>query len=161
MMMRGPALCERPGFRLAGIAEGCQRHRQDPHCGPVARVAWRKCALDRSVHHVAADAAAAGVADVDGAAFQPGCEFFADIAGLESSAAQDRAAERHRHLGVVGHLSRFEPQPAAAGNLAMDTVFDSYLALGHELDRGAEGIADGKAEICGQGPVFHGQGSHA
>ena len=159
-MMRDARLGGRPGFRLAGIAEGRQRQRQNPHGGSIAGVAFRERAFDRSMHDVAADAAAAGIAHVDGAGFEPGREFLAHIAGIEIPAAHERAAERQRHFGIVGHLSRLEPQPAAAHDLAVYAILGGDLASGHELDRGAQGVADGKAKKRGQGAVFHGQGGH-
>jgi hypothetical protein len=53
-------------------------------------------------------------------------------------------------------LSWFEPQPAAAADLAMHAILGCDLTLGHELDRCAEGVTDGKAKKRGHRPVFHG-----
>ena len=63
--------------------------------------------------------------------------------------------------GIVGHLPGFEPQPAAAHDLAVNAVLSGDLPFRHELDRGAEGVADGKAQKRGHGPVFDSQGGHA
>jgi hypothetical protein len=118
MMMRGAPMCERPCLNRFRLAEARQRQRQNPHGRTVARVARRKRALDGAVHYVAADAAPAGVANVDGAALEPGREFLANVAQVEPAAAYQRAAERQRHFGVVGHRpaqSRSQPRQRSPG----------------------------------------------
>ena len=84
-MMGDVALGERPCRRLIGVADGRQRHRQDAHGGAIAGVAFEEWSFDRALRDVAADAAAAGVADIDGPAFSHAGEFFAYIANVETS----------------------------------------------------------------------------
>ena len=51
-------------------------------------------------------------------------------------------------MGIVGDLSGFEAQPAAAGEFAVDAMGGGDLAGGHKFDGCSEGVADGEAEIC-------------
>lgn len=160
MMVGDARLRERPGLRLGWITEGRERHRQNTHGGSISGVAFRKRAFHGAMRDIAADAAAAGIANIGRPGFQPCREFFAHVPCIEVSAPNHRAAERQRHLGIVGHLSGLEPQPAAARDFAVDAILRGDLALGHELDRGAKSITDGKAKKRGQSPVFDSQGGH-
>ena len=161
VMMRDARLGERPGLRLCGVTEGRQRQRQNAHGGSIPGVAIRERAFDGAVHDIAPDAAAAGIANVGRSGFQPGRKFFAHIPCIEGPAPNDRAAERQRHLSIVGHFPRFEPQPAAAHDLAVNAVLSGNLPFRHELDRGTERVADGKAQKRSHGPVFDSQTGHA
>ena len=130
-----------------GVAECRERERQDAHGRAVAGVALEIGCGDAAFGEIAADAAPAGIADIDRARFQPGGEFLTEIARVEAAVADQGTAERKRHLGVVGDLPRGELEPAAADDPVVHAVACSDLALGHELDGCPERIADGEAEI--------------
>jgi hypothetical protein len=68
--------------------------------------------------------------------------------GLDES-----AADTERHLGIVSDLARLQLEPASADHSDVKPKRCGNLAFGHELDRSAERIADGKAEVGAQGAV--------
>ena len=161
MMMRGARLDERPGFRLPGLAKRCERYGQNAHGGAVAGVAFRERAFDGSVLDIASDAAPAGVADIGRPGLQPRREFLTDVACVQAALADDGAAQRERHLGVVGHLPRLELQPAAADDVAMHAILRRDFAPGHELDGSAERVSDGETKIGRERTVLHTWRDHA
>jgi hypothetical protein len=57
------------------------------------------------------------------------------------------ASQVQRHLRVVGDLAGPEPQPAATDHGAQRAVGMADFGGGHELDRRAQRVADGEAEI--------------
>ena len=159
-MMGDVALGAAPCRRLVGVAEGRQRHRQDAHGGAIAGVAFEEWSFDRALRDVAADAAAAGVADIERTGLQPGGEFLANVANVESP---HRTSERPSAKAIsVSSVTwpgarRSQPPPMI---LRWTPYRAAISRLGHELDRGAERVADGKAEKGRERPVLQAQGRH-
>jgi hypothetical protein len=86
-----------------------QGQGQDAHCRAVAAVGFVHRAGQTAFEQVAADAAAASVADVDGMAAQPYREFLGGGARIPALGGDQRAAQVQRHLRVVGDLAGPEP----------------------------------------------------
>jgi hypothetical protein len=136
------------------VADGCQRHRQYAHGRAIFGIAFEEWSFDCALRDVAAYAAAAGVADIRRTSLQPCREFTAYIADVEVSPPQQRTAKHQGHFSIVGHPAGGEAQPAASYDVAVDAVPGGDFSLGHELDGGAEGIADGKAKKGRERPIF-------
>ena len=99
------ALGQRPSRRQIGMAESRQRHRQDAHGRAIAGVAFEERSFDRALRDIAADAAAAGVADVDRTCLQPCREFIANIVrrrGLPAAPANGQATKPFQYRRSLG-----------------------------------------------------------
>ena len=160
VVMGDVALGQRPLRCAIGVADGRQRHRQYAHGRAISGIAFEEGSFDRALRDVAAYAAAARVADVCRTCLQPFREFIAYIVDVEFSPPHQRTAKHQGHFSIVSHSAGGEAQPAASYDVAVDAVPGSDFSLGHELDGGAEGIADGKAEKGRERPIFQAQARH-
>jgi len=133
------------------LAEGGQGHRQHAHRGAVTGVVLGSRRGGYAGPPEGEQVAADGIADIDRP--HPGIEGLGTGERVDAAAAgQDRIAESQRHARVVGHLAGPEPEPAATDDLAMDAEVIDDLARRHELDRGAQRVAERQSEIGGLRP---------
>jgi len=145
------------GQRRRRPVQAGQGHGQDAHGGTVAGVVLGGRRLRVAGLPEGDEVAADGIADVHGLAPHPGVEGLGGGAGIDAAGRQDGIPQGQRHGGVVGDLAGFQAQPAAAGDVAVGTVLLLDFSGGEEFDGGAEGIADGQAEIGGHRPVCAGR----
>ena len=142
------ALGSGPGCRLIRAPDRRKRHWKYAHGRTVAGGALEKRPLHRTLNHITADAAPACVAHVNGTRLQPCGKFFAQIVSIEAASAHQRTAECERHFGIIRHRAWRESQPAAPYDIAVNAKPGGDFTLGHELDRGPEGITTRKSEKC-------------
>ena len=146
MVVGEMGLLQRPLGQQGLIAEAEQGHRRHPHHRAVAGIPIVGRGFQLPLEHEVADAAAAGGAHVGRIALHPAGELLGNPRQVPAPRAQQRPGDAQRHVGIVGHLPRFQAEPAATNDLAVHLVPGADLPRGHELGGGAEGIADGQAE---------------
>ena len=143
------------------IMQGGQDDRQVAHHGTVAGIAVARRPGEGTVGHVAADATPAGVAAIHGFAAQPGHVGFGHGLHAPAVGVEDGLAESQAHGGVVGDLAGGQLEPAATGHVTVHAVLGDDLPGGHELGGGAQGVADGQAQVGAEGLVAQAAGVQA
>ncbi len=154
-MMGEVRLLDGAALQQGVVTEGEEGGGQEAHHRAIAGVAVVVRSFEVPLEHVVANPLAAGAADIDRIAPHPGDEPVGDRRQIPSTLCRQRPRHAQRHFGVVGDPAGFEPQPAAADDLAMDLEPGADLGWGHEFGGGAEGVAERHAEKGGAGTGGH------
>lgn len=142
---------------LRRLPPPAQRDRGEAHDGAIAR----RVGTGASRHRLprapeVRECREGGAADIEAAPgrgvlalLQPAQEAPHEVVRIEIGLMQQALGQAERHGGVVGPLSRFQPEGAAP-----DHVGDRREAAARqELDRGADRIPYGEAEETAKGAV--------
>ena len=147
---------------VRGAVEEGQCHGGDAHERAVARTAPERAVrgLGRTVDGGLAQRGAGDDAHIGGVGcpHRPARE---QVGGVHLAVLHERLGECQRHLRVVGELARPPAEAATAQHLAApahDGLRERRAVApgGLELERRAEGVADGGADECADGGVLVG-----
>ena len=136
---------------LFWLVERGQGNRQHAHGGAVAGVVFVGRPLGGAGFPKAQNAASNGIADVRRLGAHPGIEGLGGGLRAHMTGGEYGLAQCQGHGGVVGDLAGFEFEPATADHPVVGSILSLDLARGHELDRRAQGIADGETQVGGYG----------
>ena len=129
--------------------DGCHAHH-----GAVACIAFVGWTVHSPVRDEASDATPTSVADVGRSRAVPIDEALGDVLRRKPH-GNNRPRDTQGHLRVVGDLAWPQPQPAAAGQLAVNAVLGPDLRGGHEFHGGAKRIANSQPEQAGPRALAH------